>query len=158
MKNWIIALEVSNIRSKSAVHSDYDSKELAENYMLSLKPDCALLLGLETIVLKRQDHNQWWRWDTNEPTTGWIAFEIPEVVAARQAKDYQLKQAQSLIDAAYRKEQVDPDEPTACVEAHLTAAYAIELRAKAAMTIAEAQRAFLEAILEAHGNIDWTEG
>ena len=155
MKNWIIALEVSDVRSKSEVHADFGSMEHAEDYMLGLKPT-HFPVG-EIVLLKRQDHNLWWRWDWSEPTQGWIAFEIPEVVAARQAKDYQLKQAQSLIAAACRKEEIDPAEPTACVEACLTVAYAVELRARAAMTIAEAERAFLEAILEAHGNIDWTD-
>jgi hypothetical protein len=155
MKNFIIALEVSDVRSKAKVHADFDSIEHAEDYMLGIGGDVLLHETKDIIVLKRQDHNQWWRWDRNEPTIGWVAFEIPEVVAARQQMSKQLTQAQNLIDAAYHKGQVDPEEPTACVEAHLTVAYVAELRAKAAMTIAEANRVFLEAILEAHGNIDW---
>ena len=156
MKNFIIALEVSETRSKGAIHADFDSMEEAEDYMLGIGGDVLLHEKKEkTIVLKRQDHNLWWHWDRNEPTQGWIAFEIPEVVLARKQKACRLKCAQDLIDQAVRKEQVDPDEPTACVEAHLTIAYATELRAIATMVIARAERAFLEVILEAHGNIDW---
>ena len=153
MKNWIIALEVSEIRSKSAIIADFGSMNEAEDYMLNGPANVEH--ASELVLLKRQDRNQWWYWDWSLPTQGWVAFEIPEVVKARQEKDAQLKHAQNLIKQACRKEQVDPDEPTACVEAHLTAAYATELRAIATMIIAKAERAFLEAILEAHGNIDW---
>ena len=151
MKNFIIALQVSNVRDQAKIVGDFDTIEQAENYMLETAIGRH---GLETVVLKRQDCNQWWLWD-RETGQGWQPMEIVVVRLAKERKARELEEAQVLMRAARVLEDDHPKESTHDAAWALRHAQARLFRAQAQNRIEQAEVHLLNTVLEAHGNVEW---
>ena len=149
MKEYIVAKEVSAMRSQAKVIADFDTLLEAEHFMIG-----SFINPLETVVCKRQSRNVWWEWDFDHGT-GWELMEIAEVVEAKAVKERNYKAAQEHISRAVSAETPILGAPTNDVEAALRAAKATEHRAQAAFIIATADRLLLEVVLENHGNVEW---
>lgn len=155
MKAYVITEEVSEVKS-SDVLADFDTIHQAEEFMLQLKPTDYLARTKNAVILKKWNWNQWWVWDKNEPTQGWLRLEPPFIQQARaQYQLVELNKAQVFVRLAADKDKWADDEPTNDVRAAIKRADIEELRANAKYIIAKAERAFLNKVFDYQGNIDW---
>jgi len=148
MKEYIVVFEVSEVRKYGAVIiDDFDTLEEAGVFIEGYDKGEG-----EIIVCKCQSRNQWWTWDGLQ---GWRYRESPEIIKAKAKADGQRFKAQAHITAASRIGKLAEDMPNGTVEYGLKMAEVSIHQAKAALGLAKAEYALLQAYLETHGNIEW---